>query len=138
VRNAWIALASALAVHVVDEVVTGFLPVYNAIVRDLSAQYGWMPFPTFTFPIWMGGLAIGIAVLFALTPLVSRGSTPARIASLVLSIVMVANALGHVAASIYLRRPAPGVFSSPLLLGAAVALFLSALRVKASGKTVEG
>jgi hypothetical protein len=34
-RAAWVALAVALALHVTDEALTGFLPVYNSIVEGI-------------------------------------------------------------------------------------------------------
>lgn len=128
-RNAWIALACALAVHVTDEALTGFLPAYNQLVRDFRTQVGWAPFPTFTFPVWLIGLALGITLLFAATPYISRGRSWLRVLSLILSVIMIGNALGHIAASLYWRRLAPGSISSPLLLVAALALFVAARRV---------
>jgi hypothetical protein len=44
-RAAWVGLACALALHVTDEALTGFLPVYNGIVRTIRKRYGWAPFP---------------------------------------------------------------------------------------------
>jgi hypothetical protein len=38
-RNAWAGLAFALAVHVTDEALTGFLPVYNRIVEEVRSQF---------------------------------------------------------------------------------------------------
>ena len=45
---------------------------------------------------------------------------------------MIANALGHFGASIALRRLAPGVWSSPVLLVAAVALLITTRQTRAS------
>jgi hypothetical protein len=42
---------------VTDEALTGFLPVYNGIVERIRAGHSWIPLPTFTFPVWLGGLA---------------------------------------------------------------------------------
>jgi hypothetical protein len=127
-RAAWLGLALALALHVADEALTGFLPVYNGIVGAIRARFPWVPLPTFTFPIWLGGLALGVLVLFVLTPLVSRGRGWIRIASLVLGLIMVGNAFGHIGASLYWGRAAPGVYSSPVLLAAAIALIVTAWR----------
>lgn len=38
-RNAWAGLAFALAVHVTDEALTGFLPVYDRIVEEVRSQF---------------------------------------------------------------------------------------------------
>ena len=40
---AWIALCFALALHVVDEALTGFLSVYNPTVLALRSRYAWFP-----------------------------------------------------------------------------------------------
>ncbi len=132
-RAAWVALACALALHVTDEALTGFLPLYNGIVRGIRAQYAWAPLPVFTFPVWLGGLALGVLVLLGLTPLVSRGRPWIRVVSLVLAVIMVGNALGHFGGSLYWQRAAPGVYSSPFLLAAALGLFVTALRARPSG-----
>ena len=132
-RAAWVCLALALALHVTDEALTGFLPVYNAIVRVIRGRQPWVPLPTFTFPVWLAGLVLGILLLLALTPVVSRGARWIRVVSLVLSIVMIGNALGHLGTSLYWGHVAPGAYSSPVLLLAAVALLVTAARAKVPG-----
>ena len=132
-RAAWVALAVALALHVTDEALTGFLPVYNNVVERVRAKYSWVPLPTFTFPVWLAGLVFGVVLLLAFTPAVSRGARWIRVVSLVLSILMIGNALGHIGASLYWGRVAPGAYSSPVLLLAAVWLLISASRAKAHG-----
>jgi hypothetical protein len=131
-RVAWVGLACALALHVTDEALTGFLPVYNGIVQDVRARHPWVPFPVFTFPVWLGGLVLGVVLLLGLTPLVSRGQRWIRMVSLVLAVIMVGNALVHIGISLYWGRTAPGVYSSPFLLVAAVALFATAWRARHS------
>jgi hypothetical protein len=127
-RTAWIGLALALGLHVADEALTGFLPVYNGVVEGMRARHPWVPLPTFTFPIWLSGLVLGVLLLLSLTPVVSRGARWIRVVSIILGVMMSGNALGHVGASLYWGRPAPGVYSSPLLLIAAVALLVTASR----------
>jgi hypothetical protein len=129
-RIAWFCLALALALHVTDEALTGFLPVYNSVVEEVRARYPLAPLPTFTFPVWLAGLVFAVLLLLALTPLVSRGQRGFRVASLILGLVMVGNALGHIGASLYWGRFAPGVYSSPVLFVAAVALLITASRAK--------
>jgi hypothetical protein len=129
-RMAWVGLALALGLHVTDEALTGFLPVYNGIVEGLRAQYPWVPMPTFTFPVWLGGLILGVVLLLALTPMVTRRARWIRVVSLILGVIMTGNAFGHLGASIYWGRPAPGVFSSPILLIAAIALLVTASRAR--------
>jgi hypothetical protein len=132
-RAAWLCLAVALALHVTDEALTGFLPVYNGIVGGIRANHPWVPLPTFTFPIWLTGLLLGILLLLALTSVVSRGAPWIRVVSLILSIVMIGNALGHLGASLYWGRVAPGAYSSPLLFLASVALLVTSARAKVQG-----
>jgi hypothetical protein len=125
---AWACLAAALGLHVVDEALTGFLPFYNSTIESARASHAWLPFPTFSFPVWIGGLAVLVAALFALTPLVRRGQGWLRPVSYFLGALMILNALGHAAASLWLGRAAPGVYSSPVLLVAAIALLAAALQ----------
>ena len=132
-RAAWVGLGIALALHVTDEALTGFLPVYNGIVEGIRMNHPWVPLPTFTFPIWLGGLMLGIVLLFVFTPAVSRGARWIRVASLVLSILMIGNALGHFGALLYWRRIAPGAYSSPVLLVAAILLLITATRANVQG-----
>lgn len=126
--NAWVALAIAIALHVADEATTGFLPLYNSIVRSLRDDYPWVPLPTFTFPMWLGGLVVGVILLLGLSPLVYSGTRVFRPISYILGVLMILNALGHIGGSIYLGMLAPGVVSSPVLLLAAVALVITAAR----------
>jgi hypothetical protein len=128
-----VALALALGLHVTDEAVTGFLPLYNGVVEGIRAKHPWVPLPTFTFPVWLGGLILGVLLLLVLTPLVSRGAQWARIVSVILGAVMTANALGHIGTSLYWGKPAPGVYSSPFLLIAALALLITASRANVRG-----
>ncbi len=129
-RAAWLGLTVALGLHVTDEALTGFLPVYNGLVEGLRANHPWVPLPTFTFPMWLGGLVVGVVLLFALTPVVSRGAPWIRVVSIILGVIMTGNALGHLGASLYWGRLAPGVYSSPLLLIAAATLLATAFRAR--------
>jgi hypothetical protein len=121
-RNAaaWICMVSALALHVLDEAATGFLPFYNDAVRRLREAYSFFPVPTFTVSAWIAGLVLAITVALALTWSVIRGGTRIRIVTTVLAAIMVANASGHLLGSVYLGRVLPGSWSSPFLLAAAL------------------
>lgn len=127
-------LAAALAVHVTDEALTDFLPLYNQTVRSMRDAVPWLPLPAFTFPIWLGGLVLLVALLFALAPLAFRGTRWLRPVSYFLGVIMVGNGLGHLAASVYLRRLAPGVLSAPVLLVAALSLLVSTRRTRATSR----
>jgi hypothetical protein len=119
---AWIALCLALALHVTDEALNDFLSVYNPTVQAIQQRFPFLPLPTFTFEIWLGGLICGIVILLMLTPFVLRRMRWMRPVSYILAVMMLINGLQHIAASIYLGRWMPGVFSSPLLIAASIAL----------------
>ena len=126
---AWVLLWVALAVHVVDEALTGFLSVYNPTVLALRARYGFWPMPTYEFRDWLTGLATGIILLAAMSPIAFRNAGWIRpVFYVVAGVAGVMNALGHMVASllgqtvstVQFARPAPGFYSSPLLLAAAI------------------
>jgi hypothetical protein len=126
---AWVALAVALALHVADEALTDFLSVYNPTVRKIRARFPWIPLPTFSFGVWIAGLAAGIALMFLVSPLAFQGARWLVLVALPLSVMMIGNGLGHVGGSLYLRRFMPGVYSSPVLIAASVFLLIQALRL---------
>jgi hypothetical protein len=125
----WLALAGALALHVADEALTDFLSVYNPAALAIRARLPWLPLPTFSFPVWLGGLAAAIALLFALSPLAYRGVRWIVIAAMPLSVLMVFNGLGHIGSSLYARRFMPGAYSSPVLIAAALLALVGARRL---------
>ena len=127
---AWIGLALALALHVVDEALNDFLPLYNETVEHVRAEHPRLPFPTFTFQVWLGGLIGLVVVLLSLSPLVFRGHRWLLAVAYFLGVVMIANAAGHAVGSLYWGIWAPGVYSSPVLLVAAVALLITTRRVQ--------
>lgn len=135
--RAWILLALAIAVHVTDEAMTGFLSVYNPTALALRERFPWLPIPVFRFDVWLGGLVIGIIVLLLLSRFVARGSAVMRPIAFVLSILMIGNGVSHIAGTILGRtlegvrfpRPMPGFYSSPFLLAASIYL-LWALRMR--------
>jgi hypothetical protein len=129
---AWVGLTLALALHVADEALNDFLSVYNPTVRRLRQAVPLLPLPTFTFEWWLTGLILAVAVLLAVAPFVFRGQRRAVPASYVFGGFMCLNAFGHFGGSIALRRFMPGVYSSPVLLAAAVWLIVSA-RLRRAG-----
>lgn len=124
----WLALCSALALHVTDEAFTGFLGVWNPTVAALHLRWPWFPMPTFRFDVWLGGLIALVVVLFAASPRFFHGAGVLRLPAYLFSALMVGNGLGHTLATILghtvpevrFARPAPGFCSSPLLIAAAV------------------
>ena len=123
---AWVALCGALAIHVVDEALTDFLSVYNPAVRAIRARFSFLPLPTFTFPVWLGGLITVTILLFALSPTAFRGEPVMRPAAYVFGVVMAGNGLLHLVGSVYMRKAMPGVYSAPIILAAAVYLLAAA------------
>ncbi len=127
---AWVFLTVTIAVHVADEALTGFLPMYNSVVLSLRDSYSWIPLPTFTFPVWITGLSLGVLLLLALSPLAFAGSRALRPVSYFLGVLMVANAVAHIGISVYWGQLMPGVYSSPLLLVAALVLLIATYRCR--------
>jgi len=129
--GAWLALTSALALHVVDEACHDFLSFYNPIVTALRARLPFLPLPTFTFSVWIAGLGLAVGLLLALTPLAFRGRRWMRRLSFPFAALMAANGLTHLVGSIIFHRLVPGFWSSPLLLAASAWLFLAAFAGRA-------
>jgi hypothetical protein len=121
---AWVLLCAALAFHVTDESLTGFLGVYNPTVIALRERLGYWPMPTFEFRDWLTALIIGVVVLFMLSPVVFFGHRWIRPIFYFFAILMLFNGLGHTlftilgqtVGSVRFPRPAPGFYSSPFLL----------------------
>jgi hypothetical protein len=127
---AWIGLALALALHVADEALTGFLPFYNKFVLAIRDSNPWIPLPTFTFTVWLTGLIALVLALLALSPLVFSGRGWMHPVAYFFGVIMVANAFGHILASLYWGIWAPGVYSSPVLLLAATFLLVTTRRAR--------
>lgn len=128
--RAWVILACALALHVADEALTGFLAVYNPTVTAIRERLPWLPLPVFRFDVWLGGLILGIVVLLLLTRFAYNGAAWLRLPAVVFALLMTANAFGHIAGTVFGRtvetvrfeRPMPGFYSSPFLLAASMNL----------------
>ena len=137
---AWLGLCASVAVHVCDEAVTGFLSIYNPTVLEARRHWPWFPMPTFTFRVWLVGLIVGVIAAALLTPLVQNNGRGSRALAWIFAVLMILNALGHIAgtitghtfADIPVPRPAPGFYSSPLLLAASAWLMVSLRRTRSS------
>jgi len=126
---AWVLMWIALAIHVTDEALTGFLAVYNPTVVAVRERLGFWPMPTFGFRQWLTDLALGILFLALLSPFAFRNARWIRPMLYFVAIVAgIFNALGHTmgtilghtVSSVRFSRPAPGFYSSPLLLAVAI------------------
>ena len=117
--TAWIVLCLGMGLHVLDQVLTDFLSLWNPAVRSLRSRLPLAPLPTFTFEVWLGGLILAWIALLILSRFVLRGARWMVPLSYIFAALMLANGLLHIAASLTLGRAAPGLYSSPLLLVAA-------------------
>ena len=122
---AWMSLCGALAIHIVDEALTDFLAFQNPTVLALREQYPSLPLPIFTFEVWLSLLIFAVVALTAVSYFVWRGRWAMRPISYAFAGFMFLNGLLHIGISIYLRELVSGVYSSPLLLAASIALVAS-------------
>lgn len=127
---AWIILSITLAIHVLDEALNDFLSFWNPLAHSLRETTPYLPMPTFTFEVWIGGLIAAVLVLLLLSRYAYRGSEWMRPLSYALSIIMLGNGLVHIGVSLYLGRAAPGVYSAPLLMAASWYLFVTVRRCR--------
>lgn len=122
--SAWIGLCAALAIHVADEALTDFLSIYNPAVVAVRERNPWLPLPAFTFEGWLSLLIFAVLALVAASYFVWHGRWAMRPISYVFASVMLLNGLLHSALSIYMGKLVSGVYSSPLLLIASIALII--------------
>jgi len=121
----WLLLCGAFALHVIDEALTDFLSVYNPTVRAIRARFPFVPLPTFTFRVWLGGLIAVIVVLLLLAPAAFGGAPELRPWAYLFGIVMVGNGVLHLIGSVYRGKAMPGVYTAPLILAAGIYLLTS-------------
>ncbi len=114
--------------HVADEAAHDFLSFYNPNAAAIRAALPFLPLPEFTLTSWLASLTIAVAVLTALSAAAFRGARWTIPASALYAGLMAANGLFHTVGSLALGRPLPGVYSSPLLVAAAVWLLVAARR----------
>src|SRR5712692_1486098 len=137
---AWFLLCLAFCAHVADEALTGFLPVYNATVVAMRSEYAWFPMPTFEYRDWLIGLIVANIVFLLLTPFAFRNARWVRPLAYFFAGVHLLNGTGHTLAtifgqtvsSVHFPRPAPGFYSSPLLIAGSIYLLVR-LRDSAQG-----
>jgi hypothetical protein len=127
-----VLLCLAFCAHVADEALTGFLPVYNATVLAVRREYAWFPMPTFEYRDWLIGLIVANAVFLLLTPFAFRNAQWLRPLAYFFAGVHLLNGMGHTLAtifgqtvsSVHFPRPAPGFYSSPLLIAGSIYLLV--------------
>ena len=118
-------MCGALAIHVVDEVATDFLTFQNATVLALREKYPFVPIPLLTFEVFLSLLIFAVVSLTSVSWIVWKGRWAMRPISYAFAGFMFLNALLHIAISIYMGELVSGVYSSPLLLAASIALIVS-------------
>jgi hypothetical protein len=125
---AWVILALALGLHVLDEALHGFLSYWNPAALAIRERLSFVVPPTFSFEVWLIGLIVGVIVLLALSPFAFRRTRWMRPLALALSVIMILNAGTHFAWSLVRGEVVPGTYSSPVLLAAATLLLVAAVR----------
>ncbi len=137
--RAWLALCIALALHVTDEFLTGFLRVWNPTVVAIRERVPWLPLPVFRLDVWLGGLILAVCIVLAISPLFFRGGGPLRPVAWIFAVLMVGNGfvhilgtlLGHTVGAVRFPRPMPGFYSSPLVIAAGLWLLVELRRTRA-------
>lgn len=139
----WTLLTASLAIHVADEALNDFLPLYNTVVNRIRASYSFIPLPTFSFQLWITGLITAMIILLFLSFLAFRGNRIAMVLSYPYGVLMFANGITHIVGSFYFEKLMPGVFSAPLLLFSSTFLLVQAnalakvrRQLKKSDKTI--
>ena len=126
--HAWLLLCVVFAAHVTDEALTGFLDLYNPTVRAMRERMPWLIVPTFTFPVWISLLGLAVIALLILSHWVKRDLHWTVYASYAFAFVMLANGVAHLSFSLYKAQWMPGAYTSPVLLAAAVNLWIQTAR----------
>jgi hypothetical protein len=110
--------------HVTDEALNDFLGFYNPLVKSLKEDFTFIPFPTFSFRLWISGLAL-LSLLLTISTIfiISRNKVYINIIK-AFSVLMILNGLGHIAGSIWFASILPGLLSSPLLMGFSIYLII--------------
>jgi protein-S-isoprenylcysteine O-methyltransferase Ste14 len=126
--RAWLYLCLHVAAHGIEEALNGFVDVWDPFLAEMRARTG-LPLPHFIFADWLTMVAVGIAALTAMTPLVARGLRGFRAGSYIFAGLMIVNGVNHLSSPLYLGRFLPGQFTSPLLILASLWLILETRRV---------
>ncbi len=131
---AWLALTAVLAVHVWDEAAHGFISIANANIRAIRARLPFLPIPNFTLGVFVNSQMAAAAILAVLSIAAFRGRAWARFIAYPYAVLMFVNGLQHTVTSLVLRKPMPGVVSSPLLFVTSVWLYLETRRAVLSSR----
>jgi hypothetical protein len=125
---AWITVALALGVHVIDEALNDFLGYWNPLVESIRTRVPLLPLPTFSLGVWLAGLILAVALLLLMSRFAFQGRGWMRPLSYFLFVFMLGNGSLHIFGTIVTRQPVPGVYSSPILLLSGIYLFVAVRR----------
>ena len=120
----WVILVSTVAIHIVDEIMTDFLPFYNQFVHEIRSEFGFFPLPTYSFGSWIIGVWVVVIFGYSLTPIVARAGNLIKVVVSVIALLMFVNGMLNLLLSWYFRTWVPGATSSPLLLFASIFLLV--------------
>jgi hypothetical protein len=114
----WLVLCLALAIHVAEEIGSGFLASYELALESMRRLVPYVESPHISLTIWLAA-SIGLVLLLALlTPLAYRGARGMRTLMLWVIGLALANVLGYVGGSVLAGWPIPGVYSTAALAAA--------------------
>lgn len=131
---AWVGLCLALAAHIADEALGVFFSLYDPATRSLGQHLPFLQLPAFTFEVWLTIAVEAVIVLLILSPFAFCGARWMATLSYPFAVVTCFNGLSHVAASAFLLRAVPGLYTSPLLLAGAGGLLLSVHRLESENR----
>lgn len=132
---AWLILSLVLGVHVAEEAIDGAFALYNDMADWIGVLFPFVQLPAFRYNIWVINLGGTVLALVALTWFVAKRQGPMRLASYVLSVFAVGNAVLHILMSLAVERILPGTLSAPLVLAAALLLLVSIPEASTEGHT---
>lgn len=127
--KAWFTLSFILLLHIIDETVNGFLPVYNEHILSIRESTG-IPFPFFTFPFWFTGLICLDVWLLFLSRYALQGRHIIVVLAYPFAVIMFLNGVMHLVGSIYLKEWLSGIITAPLLIYGSIHLMLATLKMK--------
>jgi hypothetical protein len=122
---AWFLLTAALALHIVEEAASGDYLRRAEALEAFRLVLPWLPIPRVDPGFWLINVFGAVVVLLSLTLAVVLGRKIMRHASYALAAFATANATLHIASSAASGEVGAGALTAPLMLGAALFLFVS-------------
>ncbi|MFH1501478.1 MAG: HXXEE domain-containing protein [Candidatus Eisenbacteria bacterium] len=128
----WLLLCLALALHVAEEIGSGFLPAYNLAIESMRELVPFATLPHLSLTVWLAASIGFVALLALLTPLAYRGVRGMRTLMLWVIGLELANVIGHAGGSVLAGRMLPGTYSTAAMAAAcAFAIVADRRRTKA-------